>query len=365
MSSPPSSPSPLCLMMGDAPEFRPAVIGAMEIAYPGADARTVATVEEATQLTAENTLALLALLRPGGAELNSAVNAVDAFGLPRWAVVAFGEVAGSEEVVSVLRADEEPRTIARSLRLAMAMHQLRRDNARYRGDLSAIGTRVAHDLRSPLGGVVTTVEVLKEVLAEENPGRVEMLDPVIESSEGLTKLIRQLSVLAKASGGQSSRERFNMGLAFWSAFQRVEREAASVGASIKHSAAWPDVEGDQGWVEVMWHALLANSLQHAGPQPRIEVGWTRREGENRFWIIDAGEVPVGNRASLFQPFHLFHRPNAPRGFGLAIVQRLAELQGGKSGFEPEPGGGSCFFFTLPMLETGSATAAASPLHGKR
>lgn len=359
-----SSSDPLFVMIGDSPDFRRAVVAGIGHLFPAARVERAGSLEEAVKLAQGAEDVVVAWLNPGEADVVASGNVVDAVGLPRWALVVFGDVAVPDDVVTVTRADENPPTVARAVRLARAMHRLRCENVRCRGDLAAIGTRVAHDLRSPLGGVLTTVEVLKEVLAEEAPERVVLLDPIMESIEGLTKLIRQLSLLAKASGGENPLQHFNMGLAFWSAFQGVEREAAALGATVVQPAAWPEVAGDQAWEEAIWQALLANSLRHGGPKPRIEVGWTRQENETRFWIVDPGEVPPAKRPALFTPFHLLHQPNAPRGFGLPIVRRLAELQGGKSGYEPAPGGGSCFFFTLPIEKNTGASRASLPAHAK-
>jgi signal transduction histidine kinase len=347
MNSPSSPPDPVFLLVGDSPAFLRAAEAGIGLGFPGARVEKAGSVEAAAQGVGNAENVVICLLSPRETDVVAAQQALDAVGLPRWALIVFGDLPVADEVATVTRPDEHPRIVARALRLALAVHRLRYENARCRGDLSAIGTRVIHDLRSPLGGVLTTVEVLKEVLAEEAPGRVALLEPILESTEGLAKLIRQLGVLAKASGGENPRQRFGMGLAFWSAFQRVEREALALGATIVQPAAWPEVEGEQGWTEAIWHALLGNSLQYGGAKPRIEVGWTRQGSENRFWIIDPGEVPPAKRPALFTPFHLLHRPNAPRGFGLPIVRRLVELQGGKSGYEPAPAGGSCFFFTLP------------------
>ena len=91
-----------------------------------------------------------------------------------------------------------------------------------------------------------------------------------------------------------------------------------------------------------------NALQHAGEKPRIELGWRREKEALRFQICDdGGGVPVELRAGLFQPFHSLHKPESTRGLGLSIVQRLVELQAGGCGYEPNPKGGACFFFTLP------------------
>lgn len=359
-----SSPAPLFVVIGDSPDFRQAAAAGIRHLSSSARLENVASLAEAETLAKVAEEVVIVLLEPRPADVTLFANATDGSGLPRWAVAVFGAAEVPGDVVTVTRKDEGAGTVAKALQLALALHRLRRENARCRGDLATIGTRVAHDLRSPLGGVLTTVEVLKEILGEEAPQRVELLDPILESTDGLTKLIRQLSLFTKASGSENPRQRFPMGLAFWSAFQRVEREAMRLEATVVQPGTWPEVSGDQAWVEAIWHALLDNSLRHGGPKPRVEVGWTRQGNENRFWVIDSGKVPPAKRAALFTPFHQLHQPNAPRGFGLPIVHRLAELQGGKSGYEPAPAGGSCFFFTLPIDPPTGVSPAAPSAHAK-
>jgi K+-sensing histidine kinase KdpD len=361
----PAKPSPLSLVLvGKHPDLTALVTEAQRWAFPHAQVEAAATVAAAAELRTPPEHTVLVLLTLDGTDLAAANASLDAHGLPRWAVVAFEDsvnLAATRDGIVVTRANWNAPALAQILGLALEVHGLRRKTLRCEGDFATLGTRVVHDLRSPLGGVLSTVEVLKEVLAEDAPERAALLDPILESTDGLTKLIRQIAVVTKASGQPGELEHFNMGQAFWAAFQRVEREALSLGATVAQSASWPEVEGNPTWVEVMWHAFLCNALQHAGPKPRIEAGWNRGVGENRFWLIDQGQVPLEKRASLFRPFHLLHYPNAPRGFGLSIVQRLAELQGGHSGYEVMPNGGSCFFFTLPF--SAEERAAAEPKRG--
>ncbi|MEI9866472.1 MAG: hypothetical protein WDN00_18335 [Limisphaerales bacterium] len=52
---------------------------------------------------------------------------------------------------------------------SITQDQLLRENARLRGDLLTIAVRVSHDLRTPLGGIVNTGELLKEILVEKEP----------------------------------------------------------------------------------------------------------------------------------------------------------------------------------------------------
>lgn len=349
MSLQPSMPGPLLVTVGGNAERAARAGEAFRRLFPHGAVESVANVAAAEQLVSDSADSLLALVAADDVEVAAAAAALDSFELPRWAVVVAG-TRGDERVIAVPPEDWDAGRLASWFSIALSQHRLRRENARFRGDLLTLGTRFVHDLRSPLGGVTTTAEVLREMLAEDAPQHVTLLDPLLDSTEGVAKLLRQMGAITKASASARPKERFNMHEPFWAAMQRVQSEASALGASIRQPAAWPLVEGDAGWVETMWHMLLANALRHSGSAPRVEAGWTRDAGENRFWVMDQGGVPPEKQAMLFRPFHLLHHTNAPRGFGLPLVQRLAELQGGKSGYEPPPEGGSCFFFTLPTVE---------------
>ena len=39
------------------------------------------------------------------------------------------------------------------------------------------------------------------------------------------------------------------------------------------------------------------------------------------------------------------------GIGLTVVKKIVELYGGHVGLESEPGQGTTFFFTFPMMKT--------------
>jgi signal transduction histidine kinase len=218
-----------------------------------------------------------------------------------------------------------------------------------RGDLLTFGTRIAHDLRTPLGGVLTTTEMLREVLAEDAPECVPLTQPILDSTDGLVKLIERTSFFARASASQSPRQRVDMGVPFWNAFQRLESLMLKAQAPFTYPSSWPVVEGHEAWFEVVWRTLLANAIQHAPAGTEIEAGWSPDTEGNRFWVRNEGEVVPAKRASLFHPFDRLHEPGAPRGLGLAMMQRLVELDGGRCGFKDSPPGGVEFFFVLPVL----------------
>jgi signal transduction histidine kinase len=94
--------------------------------------------------------------------------------------------------------------------------------------------------------------------------------------------------------------------------------------------------------------LLDNAIRHTGKAPKIELGWDPSVGGSKFWVRDQGPgILPEKRRFLFYPFHCLHEPNAPKGLGLPIVDRLVRLQGGRCGHEPVNPSGSSFSFTLP------------------
>jgi K+-sensing histidine kinase KdpD len=222
---------------------------------------------------------------------------------------------------------------------------LARENARLRGDLLTIGSRINHDLRTPLGGIVGTGEMLKEILAEHVPSSAKLVDSMFYSADEIARLIKQVSYVAKASASPVSKKTVSMGEIVLGVLQRLESRILKQHATVTEPDAWIEIEGVADWLEFIWWNFLTNSLQHGGP--KIQLGWRQENAEIKFWITDnGGGVPVPERAKLFQPFDSLHQPDSARGLGLSVVQRLVELQDGRCGYESYANG-FFFFFTLP------------------
>ncbi len=320
---------------------------AARLVCPAAKITLLSQMDEALKRPPANGVELLVLDRPDSSARAKAVQATDQTGLPRWPVIAFGAGSDDEAIEFIPPEDRDERMVARVFRSAVAQYNLRRENARLQGDLMTIGRRISHDLRSPLGGIFAAGEALKEILMEEKPGCTGLMQPIFDSTNDLMRLIDRASFVVKASSNPGPMERTSMGPIVHMALQRLEGRLHAKRATVTQSNSWPDVEGLDDWLEVVWWNLIANAIQYAGEAPRIDLGWRQEDGKVCFWVRDHGPgVPDDRRDQLFQPFHQLHQTNAARGLGLPIVRRLVELQGGSCGYESVPGGGAQFFFTL-------------------
>ena len=231
--------------------------------------------------------------------------------------------------------------------------ELLQENARLRGDLLTIAQRISHDLRTPLGGINVTGEMLKDMLADGSPIPALTVDPIFDSTDEIIKLIERVGFILKASVRPVSRERVKMGEVIFEVLQKLERKVLQNGATISQPNSWPEVNGVSSWMSAIWWNLLVNPLQRAKHPLKLDLGWREENGEFRFWVSDdAGGVPAEIQDKLFQPFESLHEADSIHGLGLSIVQRLVGLQGGECGYTPLSKNGSVFYFTLPLKTVG-------------
>jgi signal transduction histidine kinase len=332
-------------LVGNASARATAAEAAGTEAQLGGSVRRSRDVHAALNSEPADGLEVVILLEPREADIGAMLAAVDRRGLPRWAVVP----ATLEEAASADFARDRwgIRMLAQSIRSAVAMLALRRENARLRGDLGTIGRRLTHDLRTPLNSISTANEALAEPsMAADSASSLHqsIAAAVLEAGN----LIERIGTVLLASARPIERQPVVMDEVVWNALQTVDRQVRESGATIVPCEQWPAVLGAAPLLEIVWTNLLLNSLEHGGPAPRIEMGWDQVETHTRFWVRDGGAgVDPARRARLFHPLDRLNELNAPRGYGLSLVQRLVELQSGTTGYHEQPGPGGTFFFTLP------------------
>ena len=313
-------------------------------AFPTGQITFVANLDEALRMGTPGGSQLLVLGSSEPAAVAVATQATDRSGFPRWAVVVLGQGAG-ELAESVSAEEWNPPLLSRVFRGALMQHELLCENMRLRGDLKTVARRISHDLRTPIGCIQTTAEILKDVDAVACAGLVEV---ITQSAGELSRIIDRVSFVLKASADPSLCVRVEMGAIVATVLRQLATEIQAKKAEVLLPPSWPDVAGIDAWLQVIWWNFISNALQFGGPKPRITVAASVVQDEGRFTITDRGPgVGPARKVPLFSPFDQLH--GLPTGgLGLAMVERLVSLQKGRCGYEEVPGGGSCFYFTLPL-----------------
>ena len=128
-------------------------------------------------------------------------------------------------------------------------------------------------------------------------------------------------------------------------------EAAGIEITVREL---PTVRADPVQLNQVFTNLIDNAVKYIadGPRRQVVVTCLAEVDRYRFAIADTG--PGIDPKDAEKIFRLFARlaPHASRGegIGLAAVRAIINQHGGRVWVEPNPGGGSTFYFTLPRQD---------------
>jgi signal transduction histidine kinase len=236
--------------------------------------------------------------------------------------------------------------------------------------LNALKNRIlgvaAHDLRSPLGVILSYSEFLESDASEQlNAEQREFVVTIKETSEFMLKMVTDLLDVTAIEAGALNLERQTTDLAPFVGrivtLNRVLAARKEISVELDARGPLPAVLLDPGKTEQVLNNLIGNAVKfsYGGSCVRVRVSATPEE--ITFVVEDEGQgIPTAELPKLFKPFGKSSvRSTAGEkstGLGLAIVRNIVEGHGGRIWVESEVGKGSRFFFTLPI-------ALAPPSHG--
>jgi signal transduction histidine kinase len=222
---------------------------------------------------------------------------------------------------------------------------------------------LSHELRSPLGAILTWVTLLRSGRVDE--GRSTRALEAIERNTRLqVRLIEDLLDVSRIISGKMRLEVTLVELAAVAeaALDSVRPAAAAKGITLE-SLADPmvgPVAGDPGRLQqIVWN-LLSNAVKFTPKNGKVGLQIESVDSQVHVRVTDSGR----GIEPAFLP-HIFDRfrqadsssTRAEGGLGLAIVRHLVELHGGTVGAEsPGLGRGSTFTVRLPLPAVRGAAA---------
>jgi signal transduction histidine kinase len=116
------------------------------------------------------------------------------------------------------------------------------------------------------------------------------------------------------------------------------------------------VMADKVRIQRIIYNLLDNAIKYSPPGTEIEIFAQQNLNEVLIGVRDHGKgISPEEQGILFKAFQRLEQNGKSPGTGLGLVvcQRLVEAHGGRMWVESQPGRGSTFYFTLPILNFGS------------
>lgn len=229
-------------------------------------------------------------------------------------------------------------------------------------ELDAFAHTVAHDLKTPLTGLIGHSQVLLQIgsrLAQQDVDH--SLRSIIRVGKKMAAIINELLLLAHVrSSGSVTRAVLPMRDIIAEAEARLHDPIKDAGATLSYAADWPTAVGYAPWVEEVWVNYISNAIKYGGKPAFVELGAEPAGvGYVRFWVQDNGlGLSAEQQAKLFMPFTRLQSGHMPgHGLGLSIVQRIITQLQGAVGVESVPGQGCRFYFTLPACPSAHTSDA--------
>lgn len=201
----------------------------------------------------------------------------------------------------------------------------------------------SHELRSPLARIRMAVELMQD---QAHP---ELRDELTRNIGELDSLIDEVLLASRldaaGAGGAGDPALCEVDLT-----AIVAEECARSQATL--DAATLALMGDARLLRRLVRNLLENAQRYGAGTP-VEVQLARVGAAVRLRVCDRGPgVPEAERERIFMPF--YRVPGASEaaggvGLGLSLVRQIAKHHGGDVVCLPNPGGGSCFCVTLPLV----------------
>ena len=219
---------------------------------------------------------------------------------------------------------------------------------------------VAHELRTPLTALEASIEMLHfptAELTEDDKG--ELYDSLHLGILGLHTLVDNLleSANIEARHFQISPRRMALEPIIAEAVQTMQPLLTKYEQSltVEIPLDLPSVNADPRRTAQVLVNLISNANRYGPPGEEIILQVRATGRFIKLYVKDRGPgISPEHREGLFRRFEFPHDENSPSqagaGLGLSVVKEIVLAHGGEVGVEDHQGGGSAFWFTVPIYE---------------
>jgi two-component system OmpR family sensor kinase/two-component system sensor histidine kinase BaeS len=207
---------------------------------------------------------------------------------------------------------------------------------------------LAHELRTPLSVIQGNTEGMLDGLYPMDRAHLE---PVIEETRVMSRLLEDLQTLSTADAGalRLHRERVDPASLVEDAVAAFRPRAQAGGVTIGTEVATglEPVDVDPVRIGEVLSNLLSNAVRHTPPGGSVTVSVGSEDAAVAFAVTDTGSGIAPE--ALFHVFDRFAKGAGSRGtgLGLAIAKSLVEAHGGELTATSEPGRGTTMRFVVP------------------
>lgn len=228
----------------------------------------------------------------------------------------------------------------------------REELSELRTDLTSM---IFHDLRSPLGNIISSLEVMESSIKDDDEALQAVLSIANRSSRRASRLVESLLDLDRLESEKAvlTKEQASMSALIIEAVEEVHPTAETKGQLIRMGipTGLPLIEIDVDMIRRVLINLLDNAIKYSPGGGEIAISANVDDGNMLVSVKDSGEgIPPEDRERIFERFIRLDKQSKRKGLGLGLTFcRLAvEAHQGKIWVDEGATGGSKFTFSLPI-----------------
>lgn len=217
----------------------------------------------------------------------------------------------------------------------------------------------AHDLRNPIGAIVSYVQLFRDgLVGDVTAQQSRMLENMGRAGHGMLELIDDLLDLSAIESGRLDLAPTEVVLEPYlreiADMQAMLASAKSIRIALDLAEAPVQWRFDGKRVAQVLGNLLSNAVKFSHPGTQVIVRVAREGGNAAALLVEVSDqgqgIPEEEISKLFSEFsRASTRPTSGEhstGLGLAIARRIVEAHGGRIWVTSQVGRGSTFRFTL-------------------
>jgi PAS domain S-box-containing protein len=216
---------------------------------------------------------------------------------------------------------------------------------------------ISHEFRTPLSGLIASIELLRDEIGYLSPAEVdELLNSIHLSASGMKALVDNLleSVNIEAGHFTIHRRPTDLNQVFADVIHMMQPllDRRKQLLSLTEPFQLPRVNADPTRLTQVMINLLSNASKYSPLEGTIDLTLRQQGDALRIAVADRGPgISPAEREELFKRFVRLNARDSEQagmGLGLSVVKAIVEQHGGQVGVDERPGGGSIFWFSLPV-----------------
>jgi two-component system NtrC family sensor kinase len=227
-------------------------------------------------------------------------------------------------------------------------------NAEKLASLGRMSAGVAHELNSPLTGIVTFAHLLKSRTPPDDRQAHEDLQVIIDQANRCAKIIKGLLGFSRRAAFEIVEVSINDLLDSTVGMIRNQAKFHNIRFNINLSPGLPGLQVDPNQMQQVFLNLIINAVDAMGEKGTVFITTRLIKGHDEkdtleIEFTDTGPgIPEEHIGKIFEPFFTTKPVGKGTGLGLSVSYGIVKRHGGEIIAKSQPGRGASFFVRIPV-----------------